>query len=129
MRWERGLRSNESSRKNRRNAFRCHRHDKYIETSDFISSTESEITEIENSGVKTPKSDELLERAKSELNNNNFEKAKDLVNKARWIALERKEGYDLAFDSTSVAERVFNEINLSQTFFKPNISLFQLMSY
>jgi len=84
-------------------------HENYTETSDFISSIDSEITKIKSSGVKILKSDDLIEQAKSELNKNNFEIAKELAEKAKRIAYERKSGYELAFRSISEAERILNE--------------------
>jgi hypothetical protein len=84
-------------------------YENYTETSDFISLIKSEITEIKNSGVKIPKSEELIGQAKSELNKNNFERAKELAEKAKRIAYERKSGYELAFRSISEAERILKE--------------------
>lgn len=81
----------------------------HIESSDFISSIESEIAEIKNSGIKTPKLDKVIEHAQSELKQNNFERAKELTKEAKRIALERKERYNLASDSLSASEKVFNE--------------------
>ena len=81
----------------------------YNEASDFISSIESEITKIKNSGIKIPKSDELIKEARSELNKKNYGKAKELAKEAKTKASERKSGYDLAFKSISEAERVLNE--------------------
>ena len=72
-------------------------YENYKETSEsIISSIESELTKIKNSGVKIPESEELIEHAKSELNNNNFERVKELAEEARRIAIERREEYNRA---------------------------------
>ena len=84
-------------------------HESYVEASNVITSIESEILGLKNSGVKTPKYDELIEQAKAELSKNNFEKAEALANEASRIALKRKEWYNLSSDSLAAAERVFNE--------------------
>ena len=84
-------------------------YEKYKQTTDFISSIESEITKIKSSGVKIPKSADLIEQAKLELNKNNFERAKELGEKAKRIAYERKSGYELAFRSISEAEWILKE--------------------
>ena len=84
-------------------------HEAYIEISNFISSIESEITEIERSGVKISKSDDLVEEVKAELSNNNFERAKELANEAKSIALEKKESYEKALDSISSTTEVIND--------------------
>ncbi|NIA12013.1 MAG: tetratricopeptide repeat protein [Nitrospiraceae bacterium] len=79
------------------------------EVSDFISSTRSEIMEIKSSGVRISKSEELIEQAKSELDKNNFERAKGLSKEAERLVHERKSGYNLAFKSISGAEKILNE--------------------
>lgn len=79
------------------------------EVSDFISSTESEITKIKSSGVRISKSEKLIEQAKSELSKNNFERAKELSNEAERLVHERKSGYELTFKLISEAERILNE--------------------
>ncbi|RZB29436.1 MAG: hypothetical protein AEth_01164 [Candidatus Argoarchaeum ethanivorans] len=78
-------------------------------TSDFVSSIESEISRIKSSGVKISKSIELIKQVKSELNKNNFERAKELAEEAKKIASERKSGYNLAFKSISESERILNK--------------------
>jgi len=82
---------------------------KAVEISEFISSIESEIDEIKSSGVKTQKSDELIERAKSELKKNHFGRVKELAEEAKKIALERKSEYDSAFKLISEVEKILNE--------------------
>ena len=99
----------EQAKNNKKLAEEKLREQKERETSEFISSIESEIAEIKSSGVKTQKSDELIEHAKSELKKNNFEIAKELANKAKKIATERKSEYESAFKSISEAERILNE--------------------
>jgi HEPN domain-containing protein len=80
------------------------------EASELISSAESEIKEIESSGVKMlESSDNLIEWAKSELNKHNFEKAKGLANKANRIAIERKESYEKALDSITSVDAILND--------------------
>ena len=82
------------------------------ETSEFISSIESEITKIKNSGVKITESEELIEHAKSELNNNNFERARELAEEARRIAIERRDEYNHALSLISEAESIGANMDL-----------------
>lgn len=84
-------------------------HKRCKETSDFIASIEPEIIDIKGSGVKTPKSDEFIEQAKSELNKTNFERAKDLASEARRTALERKESYEKALKSISSVDVIISD--------------------
>ncbi|NQE44885.1 hypothetical protein C5S31_02520, partial [ANME-1 cluster archaeon GoMg2] len=81
----------------------------YKVSSEYISSLESEITAIKNTGVKIPKYKELIVQAKSELTKNNFESAKNFAEEAKRIAYERRGGYDLAFRLIFEAERILNE--------------------
>lgn len=80
------------------------------ETSAFISSLESEITQLKSSGVTLRKAEELIKQAKKvELNKNNFERANDLAKEAKKEANERKAGYDSAFRSIFEAEAILSK--------------------
>ena len=80
----------------------------YKETTDFIFSIESEIIKTKDSGVKIPESEELIKQARSERNNNHFERAKELAREAKRKALERKEEYKKAFNSISSVKTTIN---------------------
>jgi hypothetical protein len=84
-------------------------YERYKETSDFISSIESEIEKLKSSDIKIRNTEELIEQAKAELNNNNFERAKELTKEATRIVSETKSRYNLAFKSVSEAKRILNE--------------------
>ena len=80
------------------------------ETSAYVSSIESEIAELKSSGVKMQETEGLLKQAKAELNENNFEQAKELANRAKKVASERKTEYDSAVKSISETKKILSEI-------------------
>jgi len=82
----------------------------YKETTEIISSIEAELAEIKKYGVKLPKSWELLEQAKAELTNHNFDRVREIAEEAKREASERKSAYDLASRSTSETEKKLTEL-------------------
>ena len=82
----------------------------HIKIHAYISPIESEIAELKSSGVKIQEAEQLLKQAKAELNENNFEQARELADKAKKVANERKAGYDLAFKSISEAEEIVSNV-------------------
>jgi len=64
----------------------------------------SKIKEAEKLGINVPDAKDLHRKALSEFDNREYEKAKELAEEAKRIALKRKSEYDSAFKSISEAE-------------------------
>jgi hypothetical protein len=67
----------------------------YKETSDVISEVEAEVARIKRSDVKTSKSDELIEQARSELNAGNYDRAVAIAKRAEEEAVKVKKDYEI----------------------------------
>lgn len=69
----------------------------------------SKIKEAEKLGIDVSDAKDLHKKAILEFDNRAYERAKELAEEAKRIALERKSEYDSAFKSISEAERILNE--------------------
>jgi hypothetical protein len=82
----------------------------YEEASTFILPIELETTKLKSSGVEVHEAEMLLKQAKTRLNENDFEQAKELANRAKKVANERKAKYDLAVKQISETEEIVSRV-------------------